>query len=115
MSDNHIETRPWGTFEILAEPEGAKIKLITVQPKHRLSYQCHAHRQEIWVVISGAGKITLDDRVTPVAKGTISSIPPLAKHRIECTSKEPLVFVEVQTGSMLAESDITRYADDYQR
>ena len=37
------------------------------------------------------------------------------KHRIERISKEPLIFIEVQTDSKFDESDIMRFEDDYQR
>ena len=42
-------------------------------------------------------------------------IPCGAQHRIHNTGTEPLVFVEVQYGEVLDESDITRLDDDYSR
>ena len=40
------ELRPWGSFTILEEARGYKIKRIEVKPGHRLSLQMHHHRSE---------------------------------------------------------------------
>jgi mannose-6-phosphate isomerase len=38
-----------------------------------------------------------------------------SKHRIENRSSEPVVFIEVQTGTYFGEDDIVRLDDDYER
>ena len=38
-----------------------------------------------------------------------------ACHRIENEKDEPLVFIEVQTGTYFGEDDIVRLEDDYER
>ena len=62
---NHIQ-RPWGTYEILLDELQYKLKRIIVDPRHRLSYQSHKYRSEIWVVVSGSGIVTIDDRKSEV-------------------------------------------------
>ena len=47
------DTRPWGSFTVLEEGKGYKIKRIEVKPGHRLSLQMHLHRSEHWIVVSG--------------------------------------------------------------
>ena len=42
----YSETRPWGTFFILDEGTGFKVKRIAVNPGGRLSLQSHKHRLE---------------------------------------------------------------------
>lgn len=111
----YVEERPWGQFEILAEGERHKVKRITVNPGHRLSYQYHHHRCEHWVIVAGAGIVTRNDEAIPVRANQCLLIPQEAKHRIENTGAEPLVFIEVQFGEYLGEDDIVRVADDYQR
>ena len=44
------DTRPWGSWTILDEGEGFKVKRIDVLPHSRLSYQTHEHRAEHCVV-----------------------------------------------------------------
>lgn len=50
-----IETaqRPRGTYTVLTEGDGFKVKTIEVQPGHRLSCQKHARRSEHWLVVAG--------------------------------------------------------------
>jgi mannose-6-phosphate isomerase len=57
------ELRPWGSFTILEEGSGYKIKRIEVNPGHRLSLQMHHHRSEHWIVISGIAKVSRGDEI----------------------------------------------------
>ena len=43
MSAEHDE-RPWGTYTVLDDADGHKVKRIVVRPGKRLSYQRHARR-----------------------------------------------------------------------
>ena len=45
--------RPWGSWHVLDEGPGYKVKRIEVNPHSRLSYQTHEHRSEHWVIVSG--------------------------------------------------------------
>ena len=47
------EERPWGSWHVIDEGDGYKVKRIHVAPGQRLSYQTHEHRSEHWVVIAG--------------------------------------------------------------
>ena len=94
------ENRPWGSYDILSDAPDCKVKIITVKPQQRISYQFHYKRSEHWVVVSGAAHITLEDASFTVPAGQHVFIPTMAKHRIENTSEtEDLVFVEVQCGT----------------
>ncbi len=57
-----FDRRPWGTFTVLDEGDGFKVKRIEVLPGKRLSYQKHAQRAEHWVVVQGTARVTLDDK-----------------------------------------------------
>ncbi len=46
------EERPWGSWHILDEGHGYKVKRTEVKPHSRLSYQTHEHRREHWVIVS---------------------------------------------------------------
>jgi mannose-6-phosphate isomerase-like protein (cupin superfamily) len=81
----------------------------------RLSLQSHKYRAEHWFIVSGSGLVQLENEVISVQQGNSVDIPIGAKHRITCTSDDPLVFVEVQTGISFDENDITRYEDDFGR
>src|SRR6266540_4332015 len=97
-SDNspRFDRRPWGTFTVLDEADGFKVKRIEVLPGKRLSYQKHAQRAEHWVVVQGTAKVTLDDRDIIVAAGEAIDIARGTAHRVENSGTETLVFIEVQ-------------------
>ncbi|HEV7798622.1 MAG TPA: phosphomannose isomerase type II C-terminal cupin domain, partial [Pyrinomonadaceae bacterium] len=103
-----FDRRPWGTFTVLDETDGFKVKRIEVLPGKRLSYQKHAQRAEHWVVVQGTAKVTLDDRDFIVKAGEAIDIAVGAAHRVENPGKETLVFIEVQRGDYLGEDDIVR-------
>jgi mannose-1-phosphate guanylyltransferase/mannose-1-phosphate guanylyltransferase/mannose-6-phosphate isomerase len=110
-----FETRPWGGFEILADEKSFKTKRVTIDPGQQLSYQSHAKRSEHWVIISGRAEVVLNEKIIALGPNESIHIPMGAKHRMRNPGQEPLVFVEVQTGSYFGEDDIVRYQDDYNR
>jgi mannose-6-phosphate isomerase len=110
-----FDRRPWGTYTVLEEDRGFKVKRIEVLPGKRLSYQKHAQRAEHWFVVEGTAKVTLDDEEITVRAGESIDIPIGAAHRVENPSEENLVFIEVQRGSYLGEDDIVRLQDDFGR
>ena len=68
------DSRPWGTFTVLDEGPGYKIKRIEVKPGHRLSLQMHHHRSEHWIVVSGTAKVTCNDREHVLSHNESNSI-----------------------------------------
>ena len=48
-----VEQRPWGSWHVLDEGPGYKVKRVVVAPQQRLSYQTHEQRAEHWVVVQG--------------------------------------------------------------
>lgn len=112
---NETHPRPWGSYTVLAEGGGFKVKTIEVYPGQRLSYQTHARRAEHWFVVGGEGQVLLDGNSRVVRHGDAVDIPRGAAHRIHNTGPVPLVFVEVQHGDYFGEDDIVRLDDDYGR
>jgi mannose-6-phosphate isomerase-like protein (cupin superfamily) len=110
-----FDRRPWGSYTVLEEGSNYKVKRIEVLPAKRLSYQRHSKRSEHWVVISGTGRITLDDEQIILKPGDAIDVPVGAAHRIENIGEEILAFIEVQLGSYLGEDDIVRLHDDFGR
>lgn len=109
------ELRPWGSFTILEEGAGYKIKRIEVKSGHRLSLQMHHHRSEHWIVISGIAKVQSGDEEIMLSKNESTYVPRFTKHRLENPGRVPLVLIEVQNGEYLGEDDIIRFEDDYAR
>jgi mannose-6-phosphate isomerase len=107
--------KPWGSYENLLDSEECKVKKIIVSPDHRPSYQYHFKRSEIWIVVSGSGTVTIDDKDSDVSEGSVVKVPKLSRHRIKNTGEKDLIFIEVQLGSYFGEDDIVRVSDDYKR
>lgn len=107
--------RPWGTYTVLLEGPGFKIKRIVVNAGGRLSLQSHQKRSEHWVVVSGTARITQGEAVAEVGVNQSAYIEVGMKHRLENPGTEPLVLIEVQCGPYLGEDDIERYDDVYGR
>lgn len=115
LNENVTMYRPWGHYTILSEGEGYKVKRICVNPGAKLSLQMHYHRSEHWTVISGMGKVTLEDKVVLFSENESTFIPIATKHRLENPGQLPLIIIEVQNGKYLGEDDIVRFDDVYGR
>ncbi|MDK2744661.1 MAG: mannose-1-phosphate guanylyltransferase/mannose-6-phosphate isomerase [Nitrospira sp.] len=107
--------RPWGSYTILEEGPGFKVKRVTVNPGGRLSLQLHHKRSEHWVVIAGTARVTRDQEVFDLRVGESTAIPVNTKHRLENPGQETVHIIEVQNGPYLGEDDIVRFKDDYGR
>lgn len=106
--------RPWGWYETITAGEGYLVKRLWLAPGKRISLQCHRHRCEHWVVVNGAGALTLEDITFQAQRGTTLFVPEGARHRAEA-GPESLEIVEVQRGEELSEADIERFEDDFGR
>ena len=107
--------RPWGWFERLVSMPGYLVKRLYVHPGGKLSLQSHAHRSEHWVVVSGCATVCRDDEMLILDCNESIFIKAKQKHRLSNETDDPLIVIEVQTGSYLGEDDIIRYDDVYQR
>lgn len=115
LDENVTMYRPWGSYTVLSEGPGYKVKKICINPGQSLSLQMHYHRSEHWTVISGTGELTLDDKKVIFTENESTYIPIGTKHRLSNPGKLPLVIIEVQNGKYLGEDDIVRFTDIYGR
>ena len=107
--------RPWGSYTVLEEGPGYKVKRVTVNPGGRLSLQLHHQRSEHWVVITGTARVTRGEEVFDLHVSQSTAIPVETKHRLENPGSDILHIIEVQNGPYLGEDDIVRFSDDYGR
>jgi mannose-1-phosphate guanylyltransferase/mannose-6-phosphate isomerase len=108
-------TRPWGSYTLLEQGPGFKLKRIVVNPGAALSLQMHHRRSEHWVVIAGTAQVVNGDREFAVQPNESTFIPAGHRHRLSNPGREPLVIIEVQTGDYVEEDDIVRFDDVYGR
>ena len=107
--------RPWGKYINLYSGKGFLLKELIINPKSSISLQKHNYRSERWTIISGKPRITINKKNFFKKPNETAFIPKGAVHRIENAFNKPVQIVEVQTGSILKESDIVRYKDVYGR
>lgn len=107
--------RPWGSYTVLAEGEGYKVKRIEVLPQQKLSLQSHQHRSEHWTCVRGEMGVVVGEDDRRLQVGESCHIPLAAKHRMYNAGNALAVVIEVQNGDYLGEDDITRYEDIYGR
>lgn len=109
------EDRPWGSWHVLDQGDGYKVKRIEVNPHSRISYQTHAQRSEHWVVVSGKATCIVEGKTTVAGPGDCVDVALGEAHRIANDEDEGLVIVEIQRGEYTGEDDICRLEDDYGR
>ena len=91
------------------------VKELVLNSKSSISLQKHKHRSEHWTVTSGKPKITINKSNFFKNVNETVFVPQGAIHRIENPFNKPVKIIEIQTGLILKESDITRYKDIYGR
>ena len=109
------EFRPWGSFEVLFEENGFKVKLIKVEPGTRLSLQRHSRRSEHWFILEGVALAKKGEESIELKKGESIDIEVGEWHRVSNNGEGLLKFIEVLRGEYLGEDDIERSEDDYGR
>ena len=107
--------RPWGTYTVLEDTPGYKIKRIVVKPGKRLSLQKHYHRNEHWIVVSGTATVTVGDETMIIRPNESTYIKMGEVHRLANDGKIPVILIEAQVGEYTGEDDIVRLDDDFNR
>jgi mannose-1-phosphate guanylyltransferase/mannose-6-phosphate isomerase len=113
VDHHHTGYRPWGTYEVIAQAPGYTVKKLTIDAGCSSSIQTHSKRSEHWVIVSGTAKTELDGVMKLLHANESVYVSPDVKHRIENPTTEPLILIEIQTGSSIDENDITRTQDPY--
>jgi mannose-1-phosphate guanylyltransferase len=107
--------RPWGTYTVLEDSKGYKIKRIEVKPGKRLSLQKHLHRNEHWIVVSGTATVTVGNETKLIRPNESTYIKMGEVHRLSNDGKIPVILIEAQVGEYTGEDDIIRLHDDFKR
>ncbi len=106
--------RPWGNFQQFVSNERVTVKIITVEPGHRLSLQTHSHRGEFWHVLDVPIEVTVGERTWTAEVGEAVWVPVGSVHRMANKGDRAGRLLEIAYGDF-DESDIVRLEDDYAR
>lgn len=114
LSHKTVE-RPWGSYTVMEQGPGFKIKMIEVKPQARLSEQVHHHRSEHWIVLSGTAEVERGGETVLLHPRESTDIPTSTPHRLANPGKIEVRLIEVQNGEYLEEDDLIRLDDEYER
>jgi len=109
-----LTERNWGSYKVLGELTGAKIKFLDVAPGKSLSMQKHEHRSEHWFVAWGTATLEMhegdleDNRpnIMQLGRHSLITVPVGHWHKLSNNSNDKLYIVEIQYGEKCEESDI---------
>ncbi len=101
--DIRYAEKSWGTFEVINQNTDSLTALVTVKAGKSMSYHRHEKRDEVWTVLSGTGKVTLDGVERDIAKGDTVTIKNGSKHTVKAITD--LQLIEVQIGENIDLAD----------
>ena len=99
--------KSWGDFRVLdVQPESMTVK-VTLHPGHRMNYHSHAHRDEVWTIVSGTGRTVVDGMEQPVRPGDVVTMEAGCRHTIIADTE--LTVIEVQLGKEISVHDKQKF------
>ena len=99
--------KSWGSFTVLDVQEESLVIRIVLLPGHGLHYHSHEHRDEVWTVMSGEGRVILDGEERRVGPGDVISMPAGCRHTVFADTE--LKINEVQLGRDISVEDKIKY------
>ena len=103
--------KSWGSYKVMdVENKSMTIK-VTLNPGHKMNYHSHKNRDEIWVVLSGAGKTIVDGYEQAVKEGDVITMSAGCRHTIIADTE--LKLIEVQLGENISVSDKQKFELEY--
>jgi len=104
----------WGSYQVLYEQPGCKVKELVIAPNSGISYQRHQHRAELWFVREGSitVKYTQGNSDNGYTIGLSAhdtfTVKQGAWHQLYNTSENNCYIIEIQYGDQTIETDIER-------
>ena len=102
--------KSWGSFRVLDVGPGSMTNKITVLAGRSMNYHSHAHRDEIWSIVSGRGTVIVDGMKQPVSTGDVVTMAAGCRHTVMAETE--LCLIEVQIGDAISVHDKTKYKLD---
>lgn len=99
--------KSWGSFTVLDVQEDSMTIKIVLLPGHQLHYHSHEHRDEVWTVLSGEGRVIVDGVEKKVGPGAVVELPAGCKHTLIADTK--LDVLEAQLGDDITVEDKVKY------
>ena len=95
--------KTWGLYKVIDVQDESLTILVTLKPGHKMKYHSHNYRNEIWTVISGKGKVIIDNIEKQIKTGDIITMNAGCKHTV--IAQTELKLIEVQLGKQISAKD----------
>ena len=95
--------KSWGSFRIIDIEEDSLTICVSLNPGHGMNYHSHTHRDEVWTVVSGTGRVILDEKESLVSAGDVIRMPAGVRHTV--IAETALRIIEVQIGREISVTD----------
>jgi len=103
--------KSWGSYKVMdVEEESMTIK-VTLNPGHSMNYHSHKNRDEVWVVLVGAGKTIVDGYEQTVKAGDVITMSAGCRHTVIADTE--LKLIEVQLGKEINVNDKQKFELEY--
>ena len=99
--------KSWGSFRVLDVESGSMTIKVTLNPGHCMNYHSHQYRDEVWVVVAGAGRTIVDGMEQKVAAGDVITMQAGCRHTVFADTE--LKLIEVQLGQNIHVGDKKKY------
>ena len=99
--------KSWGSFQVLDVEKESLTILVTLKEGHQMNYHSHAHRDEIWNIIAGEGRTSVDGMEQKVRQGDVITMQAGCRHTIVADTE--LKIIEVQIGKEISVHDKQKF------
>ena len=106
-SEAKFAEKSWGTYSVIDAQSHSLTVKISMKSGEHMSYHMHNHREEVWTVVHGKGKVIKDGVEIIINTGDILKIPVGCKHTLIAISD--LNVIEVQIGNEIVSNDKIKF------
>jgi len=100
------EVHPWGRSFRLLEQDRFSVRHLIIEAEKSIHLECHLHRNEHWLIVSGAGRVQRGNAEFDLFEGDSLDIGIGETHRIANLGRMDLHMIEVRMGCYLADDDL---------
>ncbi len=104
--------KSWGSYTVIDVQPGSMTVKLSMKAGEKMSYHMHNYREEVWTVVSGKGKATVDGMEQMLRSGDVITIAAGCKHTVEAVTA--LDIIEVQLGDEISASDKIKFDAEQQ-
>lgn len=99
--------KSWGEYKVIDIGNESMTVRIKLNAGQMMNYHSHEHRDEIWNIVSGKGKIIVDGMQQTVKPGDVVTMQAGCRHTI--IAETELHIIEVQLGKEISVYDKKKY------